>query len=454
MKKSYDNWLIKTALIIALPLGLLSLGLIWFLELAIEWRWSLTALVALMMMWLPWYINNRLIGPLRDIANGVLALKDGDFSLTLNAHQYDGVLGQTATGLNQLSDQLYRTRTDAIETHELLKKVLTQIDVVVMSFNQQNQLVSVNEKGLALLGLGRSDAIGQSAEVLGLSSCLQGAVERTEVLQAIAPEQVWQLHRSNYREKGKVHTLLTLSDLTAVLTEQELDAWQRMMRVLRHEISNSLAPVQSYAQTIEWLINSKPLADNWLTESQQGLAVIISRTKALNELMNQHRELTDLSKPQLQQVKLVDWLAQVVKLETRRVVEIVSSEEFKDIEVNIDIEQLNRLMLNLLKNAAEAMLDLPVEQQISVSLVKSGHGLNSNSQQHYVSINIDDRGAGLASFDNLFVPFFTTKPQGSGIGLALSRQIATAHDGFLHLQNRPEGGCRAILSLPVVYSGS
>ena len=448
MHKPIDRWIFQTILLVALPLGVLSLVLIWLLELQMEWRWSLTAIVVCMVLWLPWYVNNRLIGPLRSISNTVLALKDGDFSLTLNQDDYGGVLKQTVVGLNQLSDQLYRTRTDAIETHELLKKVLTQIDVVVMSFNQQQQLVSINDKGLHLLNLNRNQAIGQTAEQLGLLACLQGASERTEVLQSLAPQQVWQLHRTNYREKGKTHWLLTLADLTAVLREQELDAWQRMMRVLRHEISNSLAPVQSYAQTIEWMISNEPLADNWLSETQQGLAVIMSRTKALHQLMDQHRELTDLPKPQLQQVKLYQWLNDAIKLETQRDVSLVIDHKSMDIVVNIDVEQLNRLMLNLLKNAVEAMEQQPCEEVIEVSIQLSHKGQN----QQFVSINIDDNGPGLASFDNLFVPFFTTKPQGSGIGLALSRQIASAHDGFLHLQNRPDRGCRAIVSLPIIIN--
>ncbi len=447
-----DPWLMLSGLLVSLPLGGLSLLLIWTHTLSFEWKWTLTCLVVVIMAWLPWYLHIRLMSSLRSISNAILSLKDGDFSLNLDQNQYKGILKQAATGLNQLTEQLYSTRTDAAETHELLKIVLRQIDVAVLTFNSDLTLLRVNDRGLQLLQKSRTQVIGHSAQALGLADCFSGSEERTEILQHIAPQQVWQLRRSNFREKGKNHLLLTLADLTAVLRQQELVAWQRMMRVLRHEISNSLAPVQSYAQTISWLIEQQPLPSNWLEETREGLEVIVGRTKALNHLMSQHRELTDLPKPQLSEVTIVSLIDKAIKLETRYKMNVVNKQGLGDIRVEVDVEQINQLLLNLLKNAADAMEDNDgerLERQIQVHWQLSS-GLSEEQQQDYVLVHIDDQGQGLASFDNLFVPFYTTKPKGSGIGLALCRQIASVHQGFLHLNNRADGGCRATLSLPVL----
>lgn len=434
-----DPWLVYSGLMVGLPFSLLSLGLVWTHEMSMEWQWTLTVVIVVMLVWLPLFLHRRLNGALKSLSNAVLSLKDGDFSIALDVAQYHGVLRQMAQGLNVLTSQLYNSRTDVAETHELLKKVMRQIDVVVMTFNNQSQLMRINDRGLALLAQSREQVIGQSAEALGLSSVLAGSEERTEVFEHLAAQQVWQLRRSNFREKGKNHVLVTLADLTAVLRQQELTAWQRMMRVLRHEISNSLAPVQSYAQTISWLIEQEPLPGNWLTETREGLEVIIGRTKALNHLMSQHRELTDLPKPNLQKINITELVSEAIKLETRCPIQLNDNLEA---EVEVDKEQLNQLLLNLLKNAVEAMAE-DERPGIDVSLQMA-------EQNGFVVVNIDDTGPGLASFDNLFVPFYTTKPHGSGIGLALCRQIAQAHGGSLHLVNREVGGCRAILSLPVL----
>jgi two-component system nitrogen regulation sensor histidine kinase NtrY len=444
-----DSWLLVSGLLVCLPISILSLVLIWTHSMTFEWQWTLTTVVLVMLIWLPWYLHIRLIEPLRSISNAVLSLKDGDFSINLDQNQHQGILQQTAVGLNQLTEQLYNTRTDAAETHELLKKVLRQIDVAVLTFNSEFLLMGINDRGLQLLRQSRTQVIGQSAEALGLAHCLEGSEGRTEVLDLIAPQGVWQMRRSNFREKGKNHILLTLADLTAVMRQQELSAWQRMMRVLRHEISNSLAPVQSYAQTISWLIEQQPLPDNWLSESREGLEVIVGRTKALTQLMNQHQALTDLPKPQLAQVAMTDLLKKAIKLQTQCPVNLSGdNEQLATIIVEVDGEQINQLLLNLLKNAGEAMAEKPGEPPIEISWTIS----QAQDNQSYILLHIDDQGPGLASFDNLFVPFYTTKPNGSGIGLALCRQIAGAHQGFLHLKNRDCGGCRATLSLPVVES--
>lgn len=433
-----DPWLTYSGLMVSAPLSALCLALLWTHDLAVEWQWTLTAFVMVLLVGLPLFLHRRLLGSLRCISNAVLSLKDGDFSIQLETDRYQGVLRQTVVGLNALTAQLYNSRTDAAETHELLKKVMRQIDVVVLTFNAKQQLMRINDRGLTLLAQPRASLIGQTAETLGLAGCFAGLSERTEVLNTIAPHQVWQLRRSNFRERGKSHYLITLADLTAVLGQQELHAWQRMMKVLRHEISNSLAPVQSYAQTIEWLISQQPLPSNWQTETQEGLAVIISRTKALNHLLSQYKELTALPKPQRQPTSLKSLVTQACLLQTHCPIDI---DCHLDVQVNVDKDQLIQLLLNLLNNGYEAMASLERPRlQLSVHL----------APEHVVAIHIDDQGPGLASFDNLFVPFYTTKPQGSGIGLVLSRQIAQAHGGTLQLLNKEGGGCRAIICLPVI----
>jgi len=215
-----------------------------------------------------------------------------------------------------------------------------------------------------------------------------------------------------------------------------LHAWQRLVRVLGHELNNSLAPIKSIAGSLETILSRQPLPDDWCDDMRRGLSVITSRSESLTRFIGAYARLAKLPRPQLQPLSVRDAVQRAVSVETRLPVEVKPG---PDATVQGDPDQLEQVLINLLRNAADA--SLTTGGQVRTGWLRDGA---------MIEIWVRDTGPGLAGTANLFVPFFTTKPGGSGIGLALSRQIAEGHGGALTLENADPGpGCIARLRLPV-----
>ncbi len=249
----------------------------------------------------------------------------------------------------------------------------------------------------------------------------------------------WEIRRSVFREGGKPHQLLVLANVTRALREGERQAWQRLIQVLRHEINNSLAPIDSLTGTLASLLARSPRPADWETDVREGLDVIRNRSQALNRFMTSYSRLARLPKPRLGKVDVAASVGRAAGLETRIAVTVVAG---PDVTVRADGDQLDQVLINLVHNATDAALETGGAVRIGWRTTGSGPG--------WLEVWVEDEGPGLPATDNLFVPFFTTKPEGSGIGLALSRQIAEAHGGKLSLKDRPGGSrCRAVLQLPL-----
>jgi signal transduction histidine kinase len=227
-----------------------------------------------------------------------------------------------------------------------------------------------------------------------------------------------------------------LSDLSRPLRDEERQAWQRLIRVIGHELNNSLAPIMSVAGSLDSLLTRESPPPDWRDDMRRGLAVIAARAEALGRFTGAYARLARLPRPTLQPVAIGPLIRRVVGLETRLAVGIDAG---PGITISADPDQLEQLLINLLRNAVDASLETKGAVRIGWQLRKDD-----------VEIWIDDEGPGLSNKTNLFVPFFTTKPAGSGIGLVLSRQIAEGHGGSLTLDNRRDrSGCRASLRLPI-----
>jgi len=364
------------------------------------------------------------------------ALREEDYSIRANIVKKDDALAEALVEVNALSSLLREQRLGALEAAALLQAVMREIEVAVFAFDDRQRLRLVNRAGERLLASHEERLLGRTAEQLGLATCLQG--ERIQVLDAVFPGSGgrWEMHRTGFRQGGLPHQLLVLTDLSRALREEERQVWQRLIRVLGHELNNSLAPIKSIAGSLRDLSRRSSRPEDWRDDLQRGLEIIESRSEALSNFIGAYAKLARLPQPVLQNVDLETWIKRVVGLETRVHVELIEGE---GITLLADPDQLEQLLINLLRNAVDAALE-----------TGGGVKLAWTIQGDQLQIRIEDDGPGLPDSSNLFVPFFTTKPGGSGIGLVLCRQIAEAHGGSLTIQNKSTGhGCLVNLTLPL-----
>jgi PAS domain S-box-containing protein len=340
--------------------------------------------------------------------------------------------------VNALSGMLREQRLGALEALALLRTVMTEIEVAVFTFDEAQRLQLVNRAGERLLSRPSEQLLGRNAQELGLGELLNGESARTAQLSFPGSTGRWGVRRKSFRQEGRLHQLLVMTDLSRALRDEERQAWQRIVRVMGHELNNSLAPIKSIAGTMGTMLSKPARPRDWETDLQSGLTIIASRADSLSRFMEAYARLARLPAPHPRSVEVSAWIRRVAGLETRLQVEV---EPGPALTIRADGDQLEQLLINLIRNAVDATLEVRKGGSVRVGWSKSGGSLE---------IRVQDDGPGISNSANLFVPFFTTKPDGSGIGLVLCRQIAEAHGGSLTLENRTAAqGCLARLRLPV-----
>ncbi|MBI3667432.1 MAG: PAS domain-containing protein [Acidobacteria bacterium] len=433
---SHDQRILMMALLAGLPAAVVGLILLWRGDFTPKTQWTLTILVLGLWLGFTFALRERVVFPLQTLSNLLAALREGDYSIRGRGAQGDDALSQVIVEVNALGTTLREQRLGALEATTLLRKVMAEIEVAVFAFDGDQRLRLVNRAGERLLARPAERILGRTAGELHLDECLQE--EPAGTLQMTFPGGHGRLgmRRSAFREGGRPHQLLVLTDLSRALREEERQAWQRLVRVLGHELNNSLTPIKSIAGSLEYLIAQEPRPADWQEDMRRGLAVITARAEALSRFMEAYARLARLPQPRLQPVDVGAWVRRVAGLETRVGIILILGPE---LIIHGDGDQLEQLLINLLRNAVDAALE-------TGGGVKLGWSRNGG----YLEVWVQDEGPGLSNTANLFVPFFTTKPGGSGIGLVLSRQIAEAHGGSLTLENRATGpGCEARLRLPL-----
>ena len=443
---SHERRVLVMALAAGLPAMLVALVLLWLGGYSAKVCWTLTAFIAGCWLGFSFALQTRVVRPLQTLANLLAALREGDYSIRARGAGRHDALGEVMFEVNSLSELLRHQRMGVTEATALLRTVMAEIDVAVFAFDDADKLRLVNRAGERLLAQPAERLIGRTAAELRLAESLR-IVAGTNGANGDAPHTFqqtfpghtnarWGVRRSGFRQHGRPHTLLVFADLSRPLREEEAKAWQRLVRVLGHELNNSLAPIKSIAGSLTSLVVREPRPADWQEDVERGLSIVASRAESLSRFMSSYARLARLPAPQFKPVDVGAVVRRVVELERHERVELISG---TPATIQADADQLEQLLINILHNAVDAAT-------ANGGGVRVGWITNGAN----VSVWVEDEGLGIANPANLFVPFFTTKPHGTGIGLVLSRQIAEAHGGTLTLENRVDrSGCIARLRLPV-----
>jgi two-component system, NtrC family, nitrogen regulation sensor histidine kinase NtrY len=436
-RPTHDQQVFLLTLAAALPGVLTSLIILWTGAYTPKVQWTLTVIILGCLLGFAASVRNRVVLPLQTMANLLAAMREDDFSIRGRTNDPDDPLGAVMIEVNELAETLHEQRLGAVEATALLRTVMEQVDVALFAFDPTERLRIVNRTGERLMGRNMEQMLGRTAEELGVRDWFGDAPRVVDLSLPGGSVGRWEVRRTTFRLGGLPHDLLVLSDVSRPLREQERQAWQRLIRVIGHELGNSLGPIKSIAGSLETLLQRNPPPEDWRDDMTRGLQVIAARTESLSRFTAAYSRLARLPAPRLSPAVLKPLLVKIAGLETRVPVQVKSG---PDITVSVDVDQIEQLFINLIRNAADACLEAG-GGTVTVGWRRTRHG---------VDIWVDDEGPGLSNTTNLFVPFFTTKPGGSGIGLVLCRQIAEAHEGSLKLENKPDAtGARATLTLPL-----
>lgn len=431
----HEHRLVALALLPAVPSLVVVALLLQHVSVSAAVRWLVVG--ALLTCWIggAWLVRESVVRPLQTLANALASLREGDYTIRVLGARPDDPLGLALLETNILGELLRVNRLGEMEATALLRIVMAEIDVAIFVFDETDRLQLINRAGERLLAQSAERLLGREAAALQLAPVLTGDVPRVEDVTWPGGSGRWGVRRSRVRQGGRSHTLLVLTDLSRTLREEQIVAWQRIVRVLSHEINNSMTPIQSIAQTLRALAAREPPPSDLRADVARGLGVIAARSEALGRLMSSYARLAKLPPPNRTEVDVEAWVRRTATLETRVLVMV---EPGPASSISADADQLDQLLINLVRNAADAALETGGGVTLSWSQADGG-----------VEVCVVDEGPGLSGTANLFVPFYTTKPHGSGIGLVLCRQIAEAHGGTLTLSDRPGArGCVAVVRFP------
>ncbi|MES2623791.1 MAG: ATP-binding protein [Pseudomonadota bacterium] len=384
-------------------------------------------------------IRRTFIHQMRTLNTLIEAIRSEDYSLRGTLARETGGLAELYQQINSLTDELQQSRQDEKELRGLLERIITQFNVAVVAYDGDHRIVLANHLAEKLLQTDSTAMLGKPIKFYQLDRILPE--QNSHLLEFSFPgaRGRWQVSRQTYIHDGKQGNLIFIADLEQVLSEQEIKAWQRLIRVIAHEVNNSLTPITSLCQTLRSILRKKVETERSGEHDDllEGLEVINERALNLRDFISDYARIARLPDAQKKQFDLLPLVARIRTIYKEDAIEFLTKETAA--LVYGDQTQIEQVLINLIKNAIEATADKKKVITIDVSCTDK-----------LCRIAITDQGAGISNPANLFVPFYTTKPQGAGIGLALARRIAAAHNGDLQLQNREEaGGAIATLTLPL-----
>src|SRR5580704_2878662 len=293
------------ALASGLPAVVTAMIILWWTgQYSSKVQWTLTVVILGSWWGFAAAVRERVASPLRTLANLLEAMREGDYSIRARGARGEEALGDVMAQVNEMGATLRAQRLGALEATTLLRKVMEEIDVAIFAFDGEWRLKLVNRAGERLIAQPSERIMKADAATLGLAEFLEGA--ETQNLQRTFPSGSgrWGIHRATFREGGLPHQLLVVTDLTRALREEELQAWQRLVRVLGHELNNSLTPIKSIAGSLEALMQLNPLPDDWKDDTKRGLSIIAARSEGLSRFLGSYARLAGLPRPNLTTVEV------------------------------------------------------------------------------------------------------------------------------------------------------
>ena len=426
MSLRFQTRLVLLASLAALPAVLTAVVLLWVVEFPTQVRIAIAIFVVASTTLLVSFLRDRILYTLRTMANLVGAIREHDYSLRARHEDESDPLGELAIEINQLGAELRRERRQNFEALGLVRTIVAQLDFAIFTFGPDERLRMVNPAGERLLDTPAAALLTRTIDELGLRDAFNES----------RGEGRWSARKTSFIENGRTHHLLTVSDLRRALRDEELLAWQRLVRVIGHELNNSLAPIRAVADGLRRILGRDTLPPDWRADARDGLEIIGSRVDALTRFTQSYARLARLPQPVLAPVDLEPIVRRVASFPFATKVTVKPGSE---VILMADADQIEQVLVNLVQNAVDASAETGGTVTVTWEI-----------RTRDVEVRVVDEGPGLSGTLNLFVPFFTTKPGGTGIGLVLSRQIAEAHGGNFSLSSRQDGsGCEAVLVLPL-----
>jgi two-component system nitrogen regulation sensor histidine kinase NtrY len=438
----FEHRLYLLVLAAGLPGVALSYLLLWRSAYSLDHQIEGSVVVAALWLGLSVSARDFVIRSIQALSSVVAALKEDDFSFRATQADAGDAFGELATEINSLSRALEQERIGAMESASLLRKVIAETGTAIFAFSPDARVRLVNQGAVILLGKPEEQLMNRTADELGLQSLIHGPTSETISWPLGSPDRRWIVRRTQFRQHGIPHSLVMIAEVAEALRAEERLAWQKLVRVLGHEFNNSLAPIKSLARTLARMAQkSVVLSTDERENFMHGLEVIADRAESLNRFLQSYTHLAKLPQPRKRTVPLRQLAEHVIGLESRLKITDLGG---PDIDVLVDPDQLEQALINLIKNAVESVL-LAAEPGVQSEQVSVSWSVANGS----VNIWIKDKGVGLSGTENLWIPFYTTKEHGSGIGLLLSRQIVESHGGTLSLSNREDAmGCEVRIQLP------
>lgn len=379
----------------------------------------------------------------RDLTSFLSALSQNDFTTIYSEKDRGKSFNNLYSVFNQITNK-FRAISESKEAQFIFLSLLVEhIRVGILSIDERDQIHLINQSMRNYLAnttvKNLADLSGQEREIVNVFRTIRAG--ESQLIKKTVDGKIIPLtiHASEIRLQGQYFKLISAQDIRNELEANELEAWQKLIRVLTHEIMNSVSPIISLSSTLHNIVNENKKEEELGAEEkitlQKGLEAIKIRSKGLQYFANAYRSLTKIPQPQFQKVQfknIIDRLTTLFKEEFNlKGIQLQLDIKSEESEVFADAELLEQVLINLLRNAIDAVADQP-QPVIKVRIETSGTSI----------IQIEDNGAGIDEdkIDKVFIPFFTTKKSGSGIGLALSKQIVLMHGGQISLTSKVGAG--------------